>query len=299
MNRLLLEAAYDKEIKKSPGGVYPDREIYIPTPQDSAKCFEEFMRDAQKRLEHDMQSPNEPRQVRPGEDIRVENGRVQVAGQVAVMAINGLLTKVIFDKNPDSEFYVEESFPLDWMYAHLSPHRFILKLNREPLPELSEEAVRQDRRFWTQQQAQLIGDWLTPETPVKDVCTFALKAFGPGDQASRKGEPAFVQNENATKLYSKLRSSIGGLYQWRADHAQSDAERKRMSTEADFAFREAFAFCPRSPEVIFRYVNLLVSEKRIDDAFRVAATAQMLDPGNSQVEDLVTQLGKQKQAQAK
>ncbi len=32
------------------------------------------------------------------------------------MSINALMTKVIFDRHPDREFYVEESFPLDWMY---------------------------------------------------------------------------------------------------------------------------------------------------------------------------------------
>ncbi len=35
LNRLLLEAAYPKDIARSLGGVYPDREIYIPTPGDS------------------------------------------------------------------------------------------------------------------------------------------------------------------------------------------------------------------------------------------------------------------------
>ena len=49
------------------------------------------------------------------------------------MAINALLTKVIFDKNPDHEFYVEESFPLEWMYPHLTPAGIILKINREPI----------------------------------------------------------------------------------------------------------------------------------------------------------------------
>jgi len=36
------------------------------------------------------------------------------------MTINGLLAKIIFDKNPNREFYIEESFPLDWMYPYLN-----------------------------------------------------------------------------------------------------------------------------------------------------------------------------------
>ena len=50
-------------------------------------------------------------QLKYGEDVKESGGKVQVSGQVAVMQINGLLTKVIFDKNPENEFFVEESFP--------------------------------------------------------------------------------------------------------------------------------------------------------------------------------------------
>ena len=55
------------------------------------------------------------------------------------MNINGLLTKVIFDHNPKNEFFVEESFPLDWMYPHLTPFGIIMKINRQPLPALTED----------------------------------------------------------------------------------------------------------------------------------------------------------------
>ena len=113
LNRLLLEAAYPDLITKTKGGVYPDREMYIATPEDSQRCFQEYLADAQRRLQLN--------QLKPGEDVRVIDNRVQVSGQVAVMAINGLLTKVMFDANPKNEFYVEESFPLDWMYPHLTP----------------------------------------------------------------------------------------------------------------------------------------------------------------------------------
>ena len=290
----LADGRYLDYIRAMYGG-----KIRTPTTNDSQKAFQEYLADAQKRLTHDTQFPSEPRQIKPGEDVRIINNRVQVSGQVAVMAINGLLAKIIFEANPDRKFYIEESFPLDWMYPHLLPHKLIFNLNREPLAELPEEVVNKDREFWTQQQAQMIGDWLTPETPVKEVCAFALKVFGRKDLSGFKGDQRFVENDYANKLYSKLRSSGGGLYQWRVSNAKSPAERKNMTAEADFAFRQAFAYCPRSPEAIFRYVNLLVSTSRIDDALRVAATAQSLEPDNSQLENLVTQLRRQKQAQNK
>ena len=39
LNRLLMEDAYRQEIARSLGGVYPDREIYQPTAEDSQRCF--------------------------------------------------------------------------------------------------------------------------------------------------------------------------------------------------------------------------------------------------------------------
>ncbi len=135
LNRILLEEAFPREIAKSPGGVYPDMEMITASNEDSARCFKEYLDDAQRRLDHDRRLPNEPRQIKPGEDVRIVDNRVTVSGQVAVMAINALLTKVMFEKNPDREFYVEESFPLDWMYPHLTPYGVIMKINRNPLPE--------------------------------------------------------------------------------------------------------------------------------------------------------------------
>ena len=103
--------------------------MYIASPEDSQRCFQEYLADAQRRLQLN--------QLKPGEDVKVIDNRVQVSGQVAVMAINGLLTKVMFDRNPKNEFFVEESFPLDWMYPHLTPFGIIMKINRQPLPELT------------------------------------------------------------------------------------------------------------------------------------------------------------------
>jgi tetratricopeptide (TPR) repeat protein len=63
-----------------------------------------------------------------------------------------------------------------------------------------------------------------------------------------------------------------------------------MIKEADFAFRQAFAFCPYSPEAVFRYVQLLLSLNRLDDALTIATTCEKLDPYNGQVIGLVKNL---------
>ena len=223
--------------------------IHTPTDEDLQKSFQDYKTDAQRRLAHDQQFPNEPRQLKPGEDVRLDsNGRIQLSGQMNVIGIRELLTKTIFDKNPDREFYLEESFPLDWMYPYLEPHGLIMKINRQPLPELSDEIVQRDSDYWTKYVTPMIGGWLKPDTTIEEVAAFAEKIHVKKDLSGFAGDPQFVQNEYWCKNFSKLRSSIAGLYAWRAQHATDAGEKKRMNDAADFAFRQAWAIVPYSLE---------------------------------------------------
>ncbi len=293
LNRRLLEEAYPGEITKSLGGVYPDTEILTPTPDDSAQCFNDYLYDAQRRLQHDTEFPNEPRQLKPQEDVHIDNGRVQVSGQVAVMSINGLLTKVIFDKNPDHEFYVEESFPLDWMYSYLTPFGVIMKINRHPVPELTQDIVDKDHAFWSQFSSRTIGNWITYDTTVKQVCDWAQQVYLHHDFTGFTGDRRFIRDDDAQKAFSKLRSSIGSsIYQWRSrpQNSRIPAERARVTKEAEFAFKQAFAYCPYSPEAVFHFMDLLLTQNRIDDAIAILQTCHKLDPYNGQISDWIDQL---------
>ncbi|HEU0008772.1 MAG TPA: hypothetical protein VFT34_03040 [Verrucomicrobiae bacterium] len=273
--------------------------IQTPSKEDSQRCHQDYLADAQKRLQHDTDFPSEPRQLRPGEDVRIVDNQVQASGQVGIIAIKSLLAKVIFDKNREREFYVEESFPFDWMYPHLTPHGFIMKINRDPISSLSAEVVSKDHEFWTKQQAAMIGDWLKVETPVKEVCEFAEKIFLQKDLGGFRGDPAFVRSDFTTRMYSKLRSSVGGLYNWRIANSRSPEEQQRMIQEADFAFRQSFAFCPVSHEAIYRYLNLLVQLVRIDDALLIVRTAARLNPTDAQHQNMITELERIRSAQPK
>ncbi len=94
----LADGTYLKYLRLMYGG-----KIYIPTDEDSQRCFQEYTQDAQTRLQN--------HQLKPGEDLSKDsNGVVQVKGEVAVMMINGLLAKVVFDKNPDREFSSRKVF---------------------------------------------------------------------------------------------------------------------------------------------------------------------------------------------
>jgi hypothetical protein len=263
--------------------------IYTPTAEDSQKCFQEYMADAQRRLaEH---------KLKPGEDDKMVDGKLIIHGQVAVMLINGLITKVIFDHNTNREFYVEESFPLDWMYPYLEPHGLIMKLNRQPLAQLPAETLARDRDYWRKLVADMLGDWLDEKTPVSEIAAFVDRVYVHKNLKGFTGDPRFVQNDCAQRSFSKLRSSIAGVYAWRLGgdtppeyRPKSEAERQALLKEADLAFRQAFALCPYSPEAVFRYVNLLLQVNRPDDALLVAQACLKLDPDNGQFKDLVNKI---------
>lgn len=270
--------------------------IHGLTDENLQKSLEDYMTEAQRRLAHDRQFPNEPKQLKPGdEDVRMDsNGRIQLASQLAAIGVRERLTKVLFDKNPDREFFVEESYPLDWMYPLLEPHGLIMKINRQPPPELAEETVQRDRDYWMNYVAPMIGAWLKPDTTVEAVAAFTEKIHVKKDWSGFAGDPQFVQNDYWANSFSKLRSSLGGLYAWRAHHTASAAEKPRLSDAADFAFRQAWALGPASPETVFRYVDFLKSEGRPADALLVAETAAKLpqrqDSNGGQLRDLITSL---------
>jgi len=306
LNRILIEEAYPGLIAKSVGGVYPDMEILTATPEDHARCFNEYMNDVQRRMQ--------AKQLRPGEDVKVVEGRVTVSGQTSVMAINALLARVMFDKNPDREFFIEESFPLEWMYPYLTPYGIIMKINREPLPELTEDILQKDHEFWSKYSQRAIGNWITYDTSIADICTFVEKVYHQRDYKGFKGDPKFVRDSDGQKAFSKLRSSIAGVYLWRerqlanemqkvqlannpAEHQRLTAAYQRVLREAEFALKQSFAFCPYSPEATFRYLDLLLRTGRAQDAILVAKTALKFDPYNLTLKNAIGDLERYQAAQ--
>jgi tetratricopeptide (TPR) repeat protein len=288
LNRRMLEEAYPGEIARSAGGVYPDTEIHTSSYEELMAAENDYTRDAAQRYVHDMSHPNESRQVRPGEIIVPgKNGQLSFGGATAVMGINGFVTKQMFDANPLHEFYVEESFPMDWMYSYLTPYGIIMHIDRTPLAQLPEEMVARDHNFWRQYSTRLVGDWVDENTTTKQLCDFAEKIYLRHDYSGFQGDLKFVRDEDAQKDFSKLREAIGGsIYEWRSMHDNSPEDRARMLKEAEFAFKQAFAFCPYG-EAAYRYVQLLIDMGRIDDALLVAETFLKLDPFNGQVENMV------------
>ncbi len=163
--------------------------------------------------------------INAGADVKTENGKVQVQGVAGVMQINGFITKQIFDHNKDGhEFFVEESYTLPWMYPYLEPCGPIMKINAEPTP-ITPEMVARDQAYWDGCIAELLAD------------------------------PAYKQDLAAQRAFSKLRSSIAGLY----------AARGKFP-EAENAFRQSIELYPDGPEAHYRLADLLARQGRRDEA---------------------------------
>src|SRR5262249_600413 len=144
--------------------------------------------------------------------------------------------------------------------------------------------------YWTRLAEQTVGPWLKPETPMETVCSFAKTVFFDKELGKFKGDAKFVGNASTCKTYSKLRTSIAGVYAWRATNSASAEGKKQMAKEADYAFRQAFVMCPYSPEVVFRFANLALGEGRTKEALLMAQTAEQIDPRNRSFGDLIGQL---------
>lgn len=230
--------------------MYPREPIYIPTETDLQRAFQEYVHGVQMR-----QQAGQP--LGPDENVEVDpQGRVSVRGVGGVMAINGILTKWIFERNKDKHgFYVEESYVIPWMYPYLTPYGIIMQINHDPLPSPEENPqlwsliVSRDKAYWDKLSADF------------------------------EARPEFRRDNDAAKTFSKQRSAIGGIYSSR-----------HLMEQAEYAYRQALRLCPESPEANFRLAQLYMEQNRIDDALTVLEGLKQLDPLNPKIPSAIQQL---------
>ena len=218
--------------------LYGDR-LATVTAADSQRAFEAYTADAQKRLEHDEQFPNESKQIRPGENVRMIDGKIQVSGQTAVMAINERLFQMLLEKNPDTSFAMEVSFPFLSTYADAAPLGPILELRvQDENNALTRERAGQSVEYWRATAEKLLSD---PE-------------------AAESLFPRFA--------YAKVAAEQADLLLKRG-----------YAAEAEQTLRFANEIGPGSPEAVFRLLNLLNEQGRFAEALAVAEnTVRTLPP---------------------
>jgi hypothetical protein len=222
-------------------------QMTLPTQDDSQRAFQDYMANAQKRLAHDQQFPDEPKQLRPGEDVRFTDNRLQVSGQVAVMAINEHLLQMIMNKNPNLPFALEESFAFKSTYPNAVPLGPIMELR---VPDAQQA-------FTAEAAAQAADYWRT-----------ATQSLLAGSDIQADAE--------ARKAYAKMATAQAGLL---ADHG--------FTTEADEAYRLATNIGPSNPEAVLPYASFLANQKRFAEAIPMLETAASAAPDNQQFRDLL------------
>jgi len=194
--------------------------------EDSQRAFQEYVADAQKRLEHDQQFPDEPKQLRPGEDVRVVDGKMQVGGQVAVMSINEKLLQALMTKNLDLSFAIQESFPFKGTYADALPLGPLMELRaREGQDASMAERAEQTLDYWRGAAQQVLSD------------------------------PDAIGSAAALKSYSHDSVATANLLVAHNLHA-----------EAEEAYRLAMRFWPENSESTVGLADLLASTGRPDEA---------------------------------
>jgi hypothetical protein len=217
---------------------YDDR-LKTLSNEDSQRAFQEYLSDAEKRLEHDRQFPDEPKQVRPGEDIQMVDNRVEVGGTVAVMAINEKLLEMLMQKNPELSFALQESFPLRGTYEDALP--------LGPLMELG--ARDEQSTFTASHAAQYLDYW-------RDAAQRVLF------------DPEGAGSETALKSYSHDTVSAANLL---AAH--------NFNTEAEQAYRLATQLWPENPESAGGLAGLLAASGRQSEAQRILDDFNRQYPG--------------------
>lgn len=207
---------------------YDDR-LSTLSDDDSQAVFKNYIEDAIQRLQHDEEHPNEPKQLRPGEDVQRTDGTIQVSGQVAVMAINEKLLESLVAKNPGLSFAVQESFPLKGTYTDALP--------LGPLMEL--HATSADNPFDGARAAESLDYWRSTAQQILS-------------------DPDASNSSTALKSYSHDANSAANFL---ASH--------NFTAEAEEAYRLGTQLWPGNPETVGNLADLLAQQGRQDEAHQM------------------------------
>jgi tetratricopeptide (TPR) repeat protein len=108
----------------------------------------------------------------------------EVFGERSTLLFSTVL-RLLWEKNKDKhDFFIEESFPIEWTYDYATPHGLIYKLNKEKVP-ITPEDVARDFAYWRDYKKKLLDD------------------------------PNFRKDYDAQRSFSKLRQSIANVYRHR------------------------------------------------------------------------------------
>src|SRR5690348_12422484 len=86
------------------------------------------------------------------------DGKLQVTGQVAVMAVNERILQMLMAANPDVSFGLQESFPLRGTYAEAVPMGPLMELNAPgEQSAFTADAAEQPVDYWRSATQSLLA----------------------------------------------------------------------------------------------------------------------------------------------
>ena len=286
----LVDSSYQRVLRHTYVG-----KITLPSSYEARMVINNYIDGARRRYIHDRDYPDEPKQLEDGENVVLDprTGRASVSGGTAVTKVNALLAQKIFDRNPRREFFVQARHPIKWMYRHLEPHGFIMKLNRAPLTGITPEMVERDRQHWQELCSRFAtGGKPKASNPAGGILGFATStAIGVDPVANTE---TFFGDEKypyyARRLYASLRSEIAGLYFWWSENHRDESERKRMRHEAGLAYNQALAIFAADEDAATWKHDQLVAEGKKAEAILFLQRALELDGDSDELRGLLEKL---------
>ncbi|HTG43151.1 MAG TPA: tetratricopeptide repeat protein [Verrucomicrobiae bacterium] len=200
----------------------------LPTEADSTRIFEEYVSGAEKRLQHDEDFPEEPKQLRPGENVQLVKGKVAVSGQAAVMAINEKLLQTILQKNPEASFAMEESFPFSSTYADAAPLGPIMELRAAQL-SFGEKEATETVKQWRETTQQLLNDPEGNSSP-ETLKTYSHLAVSRANLLAARNFPSEAEEAYrlAWKIFPDSTDAALGLAQFLSKIGRDDEARRTL-----------------------------------------------------------------------
>jgi tetratricopeptide (TPR) repeat protein len=183
-----------------------------------------------------------------------ERGAADANGVGGVMNITGILTKAIFDHNKADHEFYVQE---SFVIAWMNPY---LEPHGLIMKLNSEPLARLD-------PAVVTKDW-----QYWDALTGRLLA-------DRK----FLGNESGRQAFAKLRSAIGGIYIYR-----------RLTNDAEAAFKQAIELGPTMPEAPFRLAQLYVEQNRPNDAVAVLEQFRKASKPDPRPDEAIAQIREMK-----
>lgn len=160
------------------------------TSKDMQTAFEDYIEAAEQRAAR--------HQSLRGEEFQMIDGRPQVKGPRAVFEITAALTRRLFDNNPGREFFVDfvnDGYPMEWMFPYFEPHGLTLRLNRTPVVSLSDKAISEDRSYWNKRVVSLLGDDFNDTNSFNELSQFTARIYVQKDLSGLTGDRRFVASE--------------------------------------------------------------------------------------------------------